>query len=376
MRAGQASTGAGRRPLRRVAFLSAAPLAAVVAFFGLSTGGSDSATSEEGTPTSKTATASVKRTTLAEREEVDGTLGYGKTTTVVNRGQGTVTGLAAVGAVVERNGMLYELDGRAVRLLYGDLPAFRRLAAGVPAGVDIAQLEANLVELGFAKGLISKPDTTWDSATTAAVKRWERAANVTQDGVIEDGEIVFLPGAARVSSHQIEVGGAAQRGGAVVKVTGTGRQVSIDLDARKQRLANRGAKVEIELPDGTTTAGTISAVATVAEREEDEGEGQGGGGGGDSKTTVAVAVTLDDPAAGGSLDGAPVKVRLVAATREGVLAVPVNALLALAEGGYGVEVASGAGRRLIRVETGLFSEGMVEVSGDGLTEGMRVVVPK
>lgn len=376
MSARQASTGAASGPLRRVALLSAAPLAAVVAFFGLSTSGSDSATSEEQTPTSKTATASIKRTTLAEREEVEGTLGYGKTTTVVNRGHGTITGLASVGSVVERNGMLYELDGRAVRLLYGDLPAFRRLAAGVAAGVDIAQLEGNLIELGFANGLISRPDTTWDSATTAAVKRWQKAANVEQDGVIEDGEIVFLPGAARVSSHLVEVGGGVQPGGAVVKVTGTAREVSIDLDARKQRLATQGAKVEIELSDGTTAAGTISSVATVAEREEDEGEGQGGGGGGDSKATVAVTVTLDDPAAAGSLDGAPVTVRLVAATREGVLAVPVNALLALAEGGYGVEVTNGAGRRLIRVETGLFSQGLVEVSGEGLAEGMRVVVPQ
>lgn len=376
MSARPAATGAGRRPLRRRAFLSAAPLAAAVALFGLSTGGGESATSEEAATTPGTATASVERTTLAERQEVDGTLGYGKATTVVNRGQGTITRLAPPGAMVERNGMLYEIDGRAVRLLYGDLPAFRRLAAGVPAGVDIAQLEANLVELGLANGLISRPDTTWDSATTAAVKRWQKAANVEQDGVIEDGEVVFLPGAARVSSHRAEVGGAAQPGGAVIEVTGTAREVSIDLDAREQGLATPGAKVEIELPDGTTAAGTISAVATVAERQEDDGDAQGGGGGGDSKATVAVTVTLDDPAAGGSLDGAPVTVRLVAATREGVLAVPVNALLALAEGGYGVEVADGAGRRLIRVETGLFSRGLVEVSGEGLSEGMKVVVPR
>ncbi|MGI9121181.1 MAG: hypothetical protein ACR2G7_13870 [Acidimicrobiales bacterium] len=55
---------------------------------------------------------------------------------------------------------------------------------------------------------------------------------------------------------------------------------------------------------------------------------------------------------------------------------PRQALVALAEGGYGLEVADGAARRYVRVETGLFAEGMVEVSGDGLAEGMRVVVPR
>lgn len=91
---------------------------------------------------------------------------------------------------------------------------------------------------------------------------------------------------------------------------------------------------------------------------------------------MAVTVTLDDPGAGGTLDGARVKVRFTRASREGVLAVPVNALLALSEGGYAVEVYSAGQRRLVRVETGLFSRGYVEVAGDGLAEGAQVVVPR
>ncbi len=35
----------------------------------------------------------------------------------------------------------------------------------------------------------------------------------------------------------------------------------------------------------------------------------------------------------------------------------------------------GARTRIVAVETGLFASGMVEVSGDGLTEGMLVEVP-
>ena len=360
-----------RRPFRRLVLLSVAPLALVATLSAVTTGGGGSTSSKDTAATTGAATATVERKTLVEREKVDGTLGYGKATTVFNRGQGTVTKLAAEGSMVERNGVLYELDGKPVRLLFGDVPAYRRLAEGVPDGADIQQLESNLKELGFAKGLISKPDTKWDEATTAAVKRWQKAAGADQDGVIEDGEIVFLPKAVRVSAHKVQVGSGAQPG-AVLEVTGASREVTVDLDARKQRLAQQGSKVEVELPDGTTATSTISAVGTVAKSKG--GGDDGGGGDDDSKPTISVTVTLDNAAVGGSLDGAPVKVNLVRSTREGVLAVPVQALLALAEGGYGIEVAEGAGRRLMRVETGLFAQGMVEISGNGITEGMKVVV--
>ncbi|MGH9183303.1 MAG: hypothetical protein ACRDZ9_05740 [Acidimicrobiales bacterium] len=58
--------------------------------------------------------------------------------------------------------------------------------------------------------------------------------------------------------------------------------------------------------------------------------------------------------------------------------VPVTALLALAGGGYAVEVADPDGtRHLVPVDLGLFddAEGLVQVTGSGLEAGQRVVVP-
>jgi hypothetical protein len=58
--------------------------------------------------------------------------------------------------------------------------------------------------------------------------------------------------------------------------------------------------------------------------------------------------------------------------------VPVNALLALASGGYAVEMVDADGtHRLVAVSVGLFddAEGLVQVSGRGLAAGQRVVVP-
>ena len=57
--------------------------------------------------------------------------------------------------------------------------------------------------------------------------------------------------------------------------------------------------------------------------------------------------------------------------------MPVDALLALAGGGYAVEVAAGRVHHLVAVTPGLFddADGLVQVSGRGLAAGQRVVVP-
>ncbi len=72
------------------------------------------------------------------------------------------------------------------------------------------------------------------------------------------------------------------------------------------------------------------------------------------------------------LDRAPVSVELTREARRNVLAVPVTALLAQRGGAYAVELAGGG---LVSVETGVFADGWVEVSGGGLREGARVTVP-
>jgi multidrug efflux pump subunit AcrA (membrane-fusion protein) len=48
--------------------------------------------------------------------------------------------------------------------------------------------------------------------------------------------------------------------------------------------------------------------------------------------------------------------------------------VALAEGGYAVEVADGAETRLVAVEPGFYADGLVEVTGE-VSPGDQVVVP-
>ena len=345
---------------RKVAALAVvAGLLATMGVVAVSRSGGDGGTEDGADAGPSTSTAKVTRQDLVARTEVDGTLGYAGELAVLNQAQGTVTWVPKVGTVVERGQPLYSIANRPVPLLYGDLPAWRRLAENVD-GDDTLQLEENLVALGHATESEMLVDGKFTAATTTAVKRWQKAMDVEQTGVVEPGEAVFLPGALRVADVKAAVGGSAPPGSPVLSGTSTSRVVTLDLDAAKQSLVKAGDKVEIRLPNGSTTAGTVADVGTVA-----RAVGQG------DKRAVTVTVTPDDPSATGALDQAPVKVGITTSRRPGVLAVPVNALLALAEGGYGVRV----GGQIVVVETGLFSRGLVEVSGQGLVEGADVEVP-
>jgi hypothetical protein len=153
----------------------------------------------------------------------------------------------------------------------------------------------------------------------------------------------------------------------VLTYTGTTRVVTVDLEVDKQQLVKKGVAATVELPAGTRVAGTVSSVGTVATTT---------GSNNDQVTTIDVTVTVKDQKALGTLDEAPVDVILQSNQRKDVLAVPVNALVALAEGGYGVQVVEGDSSRYVAVETGMFAGGKVEITGAGIADGAVVGVPK
>jgi putative peptidoglycan binding protein/HlyD family secretion protein len=315
-----------------------------------------------------TATATVARRDLRAAEEVDGTLGYGDARALANGRQGTITALPDEGAVVTRGQALYRVDGKPVPLLYGRLPAWRPLSVGVEDGPDVRQLERNLVALGYDPDRAITVDNHFSWATRAAVRRWQEVLGLEQSGTVQPGDAVWQPGPVRVAARKAAVGDAARPGSPLLEVTGTERQVTVDLDASRQPYVRAGDRVDLELPGGRTTTGRVASVGKVATAAPEEG-------GGDGAPTVELVVSLDHPTATGRLDQAPVDVSITTEVREGVLAVPVNALLALAEGGYAVEVERDGRRELVGVETGLFADGQVEVSGAGLRAGDQVVVP-
>jgi peptidoglycan hydrolase-like protein with peptidoglycan-binding domain len=285
--------------------------------------------------------------------------------------RGVVTRLAAVGSIVQPGGVLYTLDAtHPAVLMSGAVPAWRDLAAGVAAGVDVEQLETDLAALGFgSSGLIV--DRHWDARTTDAVKRWQRSLGVARTGTVTLGSVVFEPGALRVTADLTSPGATVGPGTPVLQASSTRQVVTASVDPALQTQLKAGDTVSITLPDGRPTGGVVADVGSVAVAASNDGNG---GDGGSSTPTIDVTVNLDDPGAGGTLDQAPVSVAITTATARDVLSVPVTALVALLEGGYAVQVKDASGLHYVEVTPGLFAGGWVEVAGPGLSEGQKVVV--
>lgn len=319
-----------------------------------------------------TSLATVGRQDLSAQAEVNGTLGYSGQYTVVNQMQGTITWLPAAGQVIGPGQVLYRVDGRPVILLTGSTPAYRTLSEGDPAsdttGTDVAELNADLVALGYATSEQIPPrcdEFTWQTKT--ALERLQAHLGMQQTGTLELGQAVFLPAAARITTVSGTLAAPAAPGQSVMTATGRSRQVSITLDSSQQSEVKVGDRVTVTLPTGATTPGVVSFVGKIATVPS------GGG-----SPTIPVSVTPTDPAATGSLDQAPVQVTITTAQVSDAIVVPVDALLALSGGGYAVEVAGPGGvHHLVPVSLGLFddADGLVQVTGSSLSAGQRVVVP-
>jgi hypothetical protein len=397
---------------RRTWIIAAASLAAL-----LVAGSAGAALWHHDTGTDRTrtepsaATAKVTRTDLSTTRTVDGTLGYGTATTLRSAGGGVITWLPSSGRKVTRGKALYRVDDRPIPLFYGGIPLYRKLATPNTVGRDVRILADNLRALGYSIGSQPRPGQTVtvrppapiadptadDPPTTApttapttgarptkgsassvqvkvrpgdavltrgvinAVKRWQTALGMPPTGVVEAYDVAVHSGPVRIDSVQAQVGAPAD--GPLLKATPTGKAVTVPMDPTEASGIRSGRRVTVHLPDETTVRGRVASVSTSAEPAEGEQN--------DGATQIAVTVKLDNPAKAGKFDAAPVRVDFVGETRRQVLAVPVTALLALREGGYGVQLAGG---RLIAVTTGLFATGQVEVSGEGLADGDLVVV--
>lgn len=316
------------------------------------------------------ATRPVTRQAISATTPVAATLGYAASYQVTGQGSGTLTWLPSAGAVIRQGHVLYKVDnGSPVALLYGRVPAWRDLDEGL-TGQDVAQLNHDLVALGDAdRGTIAA--LGWDYyswETSVGVENLETHLGVSSpSGNLTLGQVVFKPEALRVSQVTGSLGG--QAAGPVLSATSGRHVVTINLDASQQSEVKAGDAVSVTLPDGATTPGVISSIGTVATTTT--------GSGGSTTTTIAVQVELAHPNAAGTLDQAPVTVRITTSTAKGALVVPVGALLAQSSGGYAVEV-TGAGntRHLVPVSVGLTddADGLAQVTG-ALAPGQRVVVP-
>jgi hypothetical protein len=327
--------------------------------------GSTEAASATATPV---ATAVVERGTISATESWDGTLEYGAPFTVTSSVEGTITRLVDQGEILNRGDELFRVNEQPVTLLYGAVPMYRDLRPG-DSGVDVRQLEKNLAALGYDGFTV---DDEFTSSTAEAVRAWQEDIAAAQTGTVARDDVVFVPGGRQVDTLRVDVGDAAVPGAPVLDVTGTDQVVALDVDIDDRDMLEVDTKVTVVLPDGGKVRGSV-ATTEVVEVASESGGGVDGGTA-ESESIARVEITLDEQVSD-DLVGAPVDVVVAIDKRTNVLLVPVNALLALAEGGYGLEVVGDDGTtKIVAVDTGLFGDGKVQIEGDDITDGTVVGV--
>ena len=243
-------------------------------------------------------------------------------------------------------------------------------------GVDAAQALA-----------IENAQKAYDEALESYNKGVDKAAELQQaEEELEELQLAaksetFSPTNALASETPIIVGSYITSEGSVVaansqmyNISSTGVEVVFQIDASDQDMVSIGDSVEVELPSEDRIKATISYIDPVVT------QGQNG-------DFIEVKLDISSTEDVKVYDQAPVDVFVTSEVSQDVLYVPVNALIALAEGGYALEIyngeaevgvfegVSGVDTTYVGVEIGVFTDGFVEVSGN-ISEGMIVVVPR
>lgn len=306
------------------------------------------------------ATAKVAVMDLTRTETLNGVVAYQDLRTLAAGKSGTVTWLPAVGQDLVSGAVLWSIDAQPVALLGGAMPAWRDLKPGMADGPDVQQLEQALHELGFGP---QTPDQHWSSATTKAVRAFQKKVGAVDDGVLSLGEVVFTQGNVHIAKLDANVGGMTAPGASVLTVQSTERVVILEVDPLERDLVPQGAPVNVELPSGQGVAGKIESISTTLIQNAD------------GKNIYQVTVLLDDPSQVAGIALAPVTAHYVTTVAGQALAVPISAIVGVPGGGYAVHVVgeNGAMTR-VSVELGAWGDGYVAVTGE-LAAGETVEVP-
>ena len=261
---------------------------------------------------------------------------------------------------------------------------------------DLIEEQKRIREMEEGEG--SVVDGAEALAIENAQKAYDDALKSYNDGVDQDSELAkakeeldelklsaksetFSPTNAYASKTSIivgsyisDIGSAVTLNSPLYNISSIGIEVVFQVDATDQETVSLGDSVEIELPTNERVPTIITFIDQVVTQTQ-AGE------------FIEVTLEVLNPEEIEAYDQAPVKVFVTTEISENVLYVPVNALLALAEGGYALEIydgeldggtfegESGVDTSYVAVEIGVFTDGFVEVKGN-ISEGQTVVVPR
>ncbi|WP_433297732.1 peptidoglycan-binding protein [Actinoplanes sp. CA-030573] len=341
---------------------------------------------EAAAPPPSLITANVERRVLRQAVVTRGTVEPDRALdvkTVLGPGRSVISRRTVkTGDAVDEGTVLAEISGRPVIALAGAVPPYRDIHAGM-RGSDVEQLQSALRDLGYR---ITDRAGTFGASTAHAVRRMYAARDY--DPPVVDPPVppepspspsasaspappeIYLPMSevyyvrslpARVAS--VKAGLGAEVSGPILSLSVGGMVVRGLLAPGDRDLVDTGMPVEIlDETTGQKAAGTVASIGALK-------QGQGS----ETGHPILVKPARSLPA---SFSGEDVRLTITAASSgEAVLVVPVSAIFSAADGSTQVlRVLDGDRREPVTVRAGSASGGFVEVTGDGLTEGDRVVV--
>ncbi|WP_298750323.1 peptidoglycan-binding domain-containing protein [uncultured Serinicoccus sp.] len=258
---------------------------------------------------------------------------------------------------VESGAVVYVVGRTPVRVVQAGEPFWRELSRGA-RGEDVTALQELLVAGGY---LGVEADGDFGQGTEDAVEAWQEEQGLPESGVVGLGELVAVPDLpATVTVGEVISVGAQVSGGedAVLAPTGE-RDFEVVVSAEQARLIPAEATVEMSF-EGRQWTGVIAG-SSVDESGSTVFELTAPGGGpvcgedcgvlpGDEQVTVRSEVVVVPRVEGLSVPAAAVRTR-----------ADGSAYVVTEDGGVDVVVA-GSG------------QGVAIVEGEGLVEGLRVLV--
>lgn len=239
--------------------------AAVAGIVALTSRSSDSA--ETSNTVAALTTTEVQQRDMTLYDETTATLEFTTSVTVSAPVAGTVTTVAASGDRIDAGTVVATIDGDPVVALTGDVPGYRDLSTSSSDGVDVYQLERNLVALGYDPDGDITIDETYDKATAAAVKRWEVALGLDDDGKVPQSRVVYVPGSLLVDQVTATVGSGVSSGGSLVSGRQTARRFPVPARASDSSVVSTIAPAGTAVSTGAVLFwnGTTPVVAIVGD---------------------------------------------------------------------------------------------------------------
>jgi peptidoglycan hydrolase-like protein with peptidoglycan-binding domain len=340
-------------------------------------------------PAATQLTATVQRTVLTRTVLAQGAVGAPKefTPSQVGGGSGGATGGQNVqeivthvfcrkGSLASQGSVLLEVAGQPYFVLQGTVPAYRDLAPG-EIGEDVAQLQQDLLSLGFGTGT----DTlgSYGPGTAAAVSAYYQAhgyvAPVVTVGTkkhpvhlafVPLGDFSFVPSLPATVIKVAATVGKAPASGALTLALGSPKLTG-QLSPSTAALVRPGMRVTITDSGGGPVR--HGQVAWVSHSTASNASISGG-------LYVKMGIALNRPMPM-SLVGQDVSLAIGAARSRGkVLAVPEAAVFAGADGQTYVSKVSGGRTVRVPVRVGMSGNGLLQVTPavpGALAAGDRVV---